>query len=100
LLFAPKGLVQVAPFFCELQVAFGMAERPLLEKAAEPGLPDRRHVTMHGLGDEEASVTLLRDAVNQPNRLFRQRNVDASVHTPMVHIDDVYVNWRTSPVSR
>src|SRR5437879_11028819 len=75
-----------------------MAERPFLEESAEPCLPDRRHVTMHGLGDEEAPVSLLGDPVNQPNRLFRQGDVDASVHghgppdrAPMVHIDDVYV---------
>src|SRR2546427_534891 len=59
--FAPRALVQAAPFFGELQVTLGVAERPLFQKAAEPCLPDRGDVTLHRLRDKEAPVSLFRD---------------------------------------
>src|SRR2546426_1223579 len=77
--FAPRALVQAAPFFGELQVTLGVAERPLFQKAAEPCLPDRGDVTLHRLRDKEAPVSLFRDPIDEPDGLFGQSDVDASI---------------------
>jgi hypothetical protein len=62
--------------------ALGAANSALLEMLAELDSTDRFHIVGDGFGDATAAIALGSDTINEPDRGFRQGDVDPPMHGP------------------
>jgi hypothetical protein len=73
-------LVHVKPVGGDFTVQVLIADGGTLEQRSERFDATIRHVVLHGLVDEPATLPRLGQPVNGPDRVFRQDNINAFAH--------------------